>query len=181
MSQTSIHILPLHPERHADFAEHMERHVAESGRHGVHFMPFLASDPDRPMGVAPDRLLLDLDQKGWVRCWVAVDADTDHVVGHVDLKGSKLRTGLHRCELGLGIEEPWRGQGLGTRLMQVAIGFARAEPRLHWIDLCTFSTNTPARALYRKLGFTEVGLVRDRFRLDGQSVDDVQMVLQVRD
>jgi RimJ/RimL family protein N-acetyltransferase len=181
MPADDIHILPLEPARHADFKAHMERHVAESGRNGVHFMPFLAKDTDRPVGVLPDKLLLDLDEKGWHRCWVALNTRMDCIVGHVDLKGSKLRTGLHRCELGLGIEEPWRGLGLGSRLMDAAIAFARAEPRLHWIDLNTFADNERARALYQRKGFIEVGRIRDRFRLDGQCIDDVQMSLRVKD
>lgn len=181
MSNVRIHILPLQADRYPDFRAHMERHVAESGQAGFHFMPFLASDPDRPIGVALDKLSLDPGTKGWHRCWIAVHAQMDCVVGHIDLKGSKLHCGLHRCELGLGIEEPWRGQGLGRRLLQTAIDFARAEPRLHWIDLCTFATNTPARTLYQKLGFRETGIVRDRFRIAGQSIDDVQMSLATRD
>ena len=180
MSAAEIHILPLQADRYPDFRAHMERHVAESGRNGLHFMPFVASDPDRPVGAALDKLALDLDSKGWHRCWIAVHTQMDCVIGHVDLTGSKLHCGLHRCELGLGIEEPWRGQGLGRRLMQTAIDFARAEPGLHWIDLCTFANNTPARAHYRKLGFRETSIVHDRFRIDGQSIDDIQMSLRVQ-
>lgn len=181
MNMAELQILPLHAELYADFKAHMERHVAESGRNGVHFMPFLAQDPERPVGVALDKLQLGLHEKGWHRCWVACHTRMDCIVAHIDLKGSKLRTGLHRCELGLGIEEPWRGQGLGSRLMDTAIAFARAEPALSWIDLCTFATNTPARALYHRKGFVETGCIRDRFRLDGQSIDDVQMTLRVTD
>jgi len=181
MTQDDLQILPLQPELYPAFKAHMERHVDESGRHGIHFMPFLAQDPDRPVGVAADKLLLSLEEKGWHRCWVVLNTRMDCIVGHVDLKGSKLRTGLHRCELGLGIEEPWRGQGLGSRLMDTAIAFARAEPLLHWIDLNTFATNTPARALYLRKGFNEVGCIKDRFRLEGQCIDDVQMNLRVKD
>jgi RimJ/RimL family protein N-acetyltransferase len=181
MNQDKLQILPLHPELYPDFAAHMERHVAESGRSGVHFMPFLAHAADRPVGVTLDKLLLSLNDKGWHRCWVAFNTHMDCIVGHVDLKGSELRTGLHRCQLGLGIEEPWRGQGLGNRLMDTAMAFARAEPQLHWIDLNAFATNLPARALYLRKGFIEVGCIKDRFRLDGQSIDSVQMCLQVKD
>jgi len=180
MTFDNLLILPLHAALYPDFAAHMQRHVAESGRNGLHFMPFLAQDPDRPVGVALEKLQLGLHEKGWHRCWVAMNVHMDCIVGHVDLKGSKLRTGLHRCELGLGIEEPWRGQGLGGRLMDTAIAFARAEPTLCWVDLGTFAHNAPARALYLKKGFLEVGCIRDRFRLDGQSIDDVQMTLSVR-
>ncbi|HTR00530.1 MAG TPA: GNAT family protein, partial [Candidatus Acidoferrum sp.] len=90
-----------------------------------------------------------------------------------------LHAGLHRCQLGIGIEGPWRRQGLGERLMQTAIAFAREQPSLQWISLSTFAGNTAARALYQRLGFVEEGVLRDRFRLGGQVIDDVQMILSV--
>ncbi len=42
-----------------------------------------------------------------------------------------------------------------------------------------FSHNAPGRALYERLGFTEVGTLTDRFRIQGTSIDDVIMTLNV--
>ncbi len=50
---------------------------------------------------------------------------------------------------------------------------------LEWIDLKVFAHNTPARSLYRELGFVDIGVVRDRFRIGGQSIDDVIMTLDL--
>ena len=111
--------------------------------------------------------------------FVAV-SDGNDIVGHVDLKGDHLKTGLHRCELGIGIERPYRGRGLGRRLMETAIEFARAADTLSWMDLRVFSHNVAGRALYRSLGFSEVGTLVDRFRIDGQRIDDVVMTLKVK-
>ena len=98
----------------------------------------------------------------------------------MDLKGDALAAGLHRSELGIGIERSYRGRGLGRQLMQVAIDFALGAATLDWLDLKVFAHNTPARALYRSLGFEEIGTVIDRFRIGGVSVDDVLMTLAVR-
>jgi RimJ/RimL family protein N-acetyltransferase len=141
-------------------------------------MPFAADDPEGPAGVHLDKLEVPVTEPGWERAFVAM-AGSQQFVGHVCLKSSRLRTMLHRCELGLGVEVAWRGQGLGERLMQTAIEFARRQ-QLHWVHLSTFSHNFPAQALYRKLGFRETGFVRDCFRIDGQSIDDVLMTLQLR-
>lgn len=62
--------------------------------------------------------------------------------------------------------------------MTEAITWARAEG-LRWLDLGVFADNAPARALYRQLGFVEVGTVPDAFRIDGRSVEDVSMVLDL--
>lgn len=49
------------------------------------------------------------------------------------------------------------------------------ERELAWMDLGEFAHNAPARALYAKLGFVEVGTTRDRFRIDGQEIEDIAM------
>lgn len=144
-------------------------------------MPFIPGDVDRPTGVSFEKLLLDIDQKGWHRCWVAVDTLSKRFVGHVDLKAGNLKTSLHRCELGLGVERAYRRCGLGSKLMDIAIAFARQQPQLHWIDLGTFACNIPAQELYLQKGFTQVGIVKDRFRINETSIDNVMMNLNVKE
>ena len=160
------------------FESHFRRHRAESGRDGMHFMPYEPDDPEGPAGLNADALALPLTERGWQRWWIAVE-EGGEVIGHVDLKGSGLKAGLHRCEVGIGIEAPFRRGGLGRRLMQAAIDFCRAAESISWIDLGVFAHNSAARALYESLGFSEIGTITDRFRLGGQSVDDVSMTLRV--
>ena len=132
-----------------------------------------------PKGLTADALARPLSETGWQRCFVALSADESKIVADVNLKGDALRTGLHRCEIGIGIERAYRRQGLGRRLMATAIEFAAATKVLEWIDLKVFAHNTPARNLYQALGFVEVGTVRDRFRIGGQSIDDVLMTVDL--
>lgn len=159
------------------FAAHFSRHRAESGRGDLHFMPFEPDDPVGPMGLDAAKLTLPLFAPGWQRWFVA--GSPEQIVGHVNLKASMLKTQLHRCELGIGIERAARGQGLGRRLMLTAISFAREAPTLEWIDLRVFRHNRSARALYRSLGFQETGMIEDCFRIEGVRVDDVLMTLDV--
>ncbi len=119
---------------------------------------------------------LELDELRWQRWFVALTPE-GQAIGHVELNGASLASALHRCRLGIGIERSHRGQGLGRRLMQQAIGFAAAQPSLDWIDLRVFAHNDSARGLYRSLGFEELGLVRDQFRVAGSFIDDVRMTL----
>ncbi len=141
-------------------------------------MPFAPDDPDGPKGVDPQAVDRPLSEPGWQRWFVAV-GDDERVVGQVDLRGDGLRAGLHRCELGIGVERPYRGQGLGRRLMETAIDFARGAESLDWVDLRVFAHNTAGRALYLDLGFVELGTAADRFRVGGQTIDDVIMTLEV--
>lgn len=168
---------PLTPAEWDRFQAHFKRHRAESGRGDPHFLPFAPDDPNGPKGIDLETLDRPVSERRWQRCWVTVD--DGEIVGHVELKGDGLSTGLHRCELGIGIERPYRRGGLGRRLMRSAIEFARGTETLAWIDLRVFAHNAAGRALYRELGFVEVGLLVDRFRIDGQTIDDVIMTLRV--
>jgi len=174
-----MRIEPVSHDQLEAFMAHFARHRAESGRGEHHFMPFAPDDPDGPRGLDAASIALPLDRPGWQRWFVARERAGAKIVGHVDLKGDGLKVGLHRCELGIGIERAYRSEGLGRRLMQVAIGFARRAESLAWIDLKVFAHNAPALALYRSLGFHEVGRLADRFRIGGTSIDDVIMVLDV--
>jgi len=175
---TSESIRPMTPDDLPRFLAHSKRHRAESGRGDHHFMPFAPGDEGGPTGLDIDAIYRPLTEPGWQRWFVAV-TDQGDIVGHVDLTGDALRTGLHRCELGIGIERPYRGKGLGRRLMETAMEFTRGTDTLSWIDLRVFAHNAAARALYEKLGFSEVGTLVDRFRMDGQMIDDVIMTLRV--
>jgi len=60
------------------------------------------------------------------------------------------------CELGMAIEAPWRGKGLGSRLVEAAIVWARSTGA-HKISLDVFPHNVAAIALYEKVGFLREG------------------------
>jgi RimJ/RimL family protein N-acetyltransferase len=172
----------LTPSDIDSFTEHVARHLAESGRGGTPiFWPQSSSEPwDR---VSKRKAFLERWSKGlhepsWNRAWAAYDGD--RMVGHLDLGARPLATSLHRAILGMGIEESHRKQGLGQRLIETAIEWAKKQPSLDWLDLNVFAHNEPAKRLYEKCGFKEVGRMSDLFRVDGQSIDDIQMVLRLR-
>jgi ribosomal protein S18 acetylase RimI-like enzyme len=161
-------------------AEHFRRYRRESGIDGVYFMPFTPDDPEGPQGANIEQTFWPLDRPGWQRWFVARDSESGMIFGHVDLKSDSMKSGLHWCHLAIGIEAPYRGRGLGKMLMAQAINFARDQGGLSWIELRVFANNVPALSLYRNLGFEKIGVLRDRFRLHGQSIDDIIMVLNVQ-
>ena len=162
----------------AALLEHFIRHKAESGRDGIHFMPYLPNSDDGPSGANPDALSAAIGDPGWQR-WFVVEAEGGRIVGHLDLQGDRLRTANHRCTLGIGLETAYRGTGIGRELIQLALDFARAHPPLAWIDLWVFGSNLAAIALYRRMGFLTIGSTPDQFRFGDQSVDDIHMVLKL--
>ena len=103
------------------------------------------------------------------------------VVGELELRGGRIQAELHRATLGMGLRRSFTGKGYGGQLMERALGWARDEARLSWIDLGVFSDNLPAQKLYRRWGFRELGVRPDAFRIEGGVVvDDILMVLDLR-
>jgi RimJ/RimL family protein N-acetyltransferase len=80
-------------------------------------------------------------------------------------------------EIGMLVAREWRGRGVGTALMERAIGWAR-EQGLHKLSLDVFPHNEAAIALYRKLGFVEEGRRAKHYRrASGELWDVVEMGL----
>jgi GNAT superfamily N-acetyltransferase len=157
---------------------HITRHSRESGRDGDPIFRPRSSTAliDDAATIERHRIgwLQPLDEPYWLRTWGArLDGE---IRGHVDLHGGRLSSESHRAMLGMGVERGSRGHGLGRALLAAAIAWARTA-ELAWLDLGVFAHNERARALYRSVGFVEVGITRDRFRVDGVAIDDVSMVL----
>lgn len=78
------------------------------------------------------------------------------------------------ADLSIYMARPWRGKGLGARLLSPLIPLAR-ELGYHKIVLSAFPTNTAGMRLYARQGFTTVGIYKEMGLLDGRWVDTVIM------
>jgi RimJ/RimL family protein N-acetyltransferase len=86
-------------------------------------------------------------------------------------------TGFGFGELGMLVALDRRGQGVGSALVEAAIGWAR-EHGLHKLSLSVFTHNEAAIALYRKFGFVEEGRRVKHFRrANGELWDSFEMGL----
>jgi RimJ/RimL family protein N-acetyltransferase len=154
---------------------------ADSGIDGAgHSHAYGASEPF-DLEAARDgevtRWSTETDHPAWRRAWGYFDQG--ELVGHLYPAGGMLRSELHRVHMGMGVKRSHRGSGGGTLLLQTGIEWARNQPIIDWIDLGVFSDNPGAQALYARHGFQVLGRTPDRFRVDGQSLDDVSMTLNV--
>ena len=98
------------------------------------------------------------------------------VVGWCDVIRSERKGATHVGHLGMGVISSHRGQGLGRRLLAVAIedAFAKGIER---IELEVFASNQAAIGLYKTHGFEEEGRKRKARKLDGQYEDFIIMAL----
>src|SRR6266511_5617521 len=97
------------------------------------------------------------------------------VVGWASLNVFNARDAYrHVADISVYVARPSRGKGAGTVLLGRLVELAR-EIGFHKVVLAGFPHNAASVALYRRLGFREVGLYREQGLLDGQWVDVVLM------
>lgn len=154
----------------AAFFTYLDEHLRDNGASGAPlFQPMPRAESRLPEQKRTDfesGLATPLGQRCWRRAWIAVNAN-GAIAGHFDLRARPEAAATHRALLGMGVHRDYRQQGLGLRLVNEAIDWARRQPELAWIDLEVLSVNEPARRLYARAGFAVTGEVHDLFRLDG--------------
>jgi uncharacterized protein len=99
-----------------------------------------------------------------------VAVEDKQVVGLCEIQ-RRLRPGtLHVGTLGMALLAPYRGRGVGARLLSACVAEAWAVGMLR-VELDVFSDNAPARRLYGRAGFVEEG-VRHAVRVVDRRVQD---------
>ena len=139
----------------------------------------VASAEELKLTASQMRGLLKKLEQGRDALFLLAEVDGGVCVATVSFHGSHLEKMRHDAALGISVRRAWRRQGLGRALMVDAIEAARASP-LRRLSLKAFSTNEPALALYRALGFREEGRLVERVRQPDGYVDEIHMALDVR-
>jgi ribosomal protein S18 acetylase RimI-like enzyme len=82
----------------------------------------------------------------------------------------------HVGVMGTIILPQWRRKGVGRRLAQHTLGYARAHG-YEKVVIYVRAGNTGAQAFYHSLGFVRRGVLERQVRIDGQYEDEVFMEL----
>jgi RimJ/RimL family protein N-acetyltransferase len=99
-----------------------------------------------------------------------------YIIGSVNFENGLYRRIAHRGYLGIAVIKQWRGQGVGTALLQMLLQWASTNPLIDKVSLDVFATNHGAIRLYKKLGFIGEGLRLKDIKLGpGRYVDSVVM------
>ncbi len=102
--------------------------------------------------------------------------DDEKLIGHADLTVPLGEGHTHLGSLGMGLLPPYRGRGLGFRLLKEIVT-AGWKCGLERIELSAYGSNTLAIALYERFGFVFEGRRRRARFLDGEYDDVVIMGL----
>ena len=111
-----------------------------------------------------------LDRPGWL---VLVAEVSGTPIGLVSVENGPHRRVAHRSTFGVSVAEPWRGQGVGTALLETLLEWATANPLIEKIGMDVFSSNETAIRLYRKMGFSEEGFKPKEIKIGREQYVDV--------
>ena len=165
------------------FFVYLDDHLRDNGKDGAPlFQPLSRAQSQVPAGLRISfmrGLAIPVGEPGWRRLWLALDA-RGSIAGHIDLRARPEPMARHRAMLGMGVHRAWRRRGLGARLVDAAIDWARSQDGLKWIDLEVLSENRPAVALYLRSGFAMTARIEDMLEIDGVSHDLGYMSYQLR-
>ncbi|MFA5405908.1 MAG: GNAT family N-acetyltransferase [Candidatus Nanoarchaeia archaeon] len=82
----------------------------------------------------------------------------------------------HVGGFGIVIAKGYRGQGLGKELIVKIIDLAKERLKgLELIELGVFKDNKPAIKLYKKMGFKQVAVIKNRLKYKGRLTNEIIM------
>jgi L-amino acid N-acyltransferase YncA len=93
----------------------------------------------------------------------------------VEKRGSYMS---HLGYLGIAIKKGYRGIGIGTKIMQTLINESK-KMGLEILILDVFDVNQPAKTLYKKMGFKEVGKIPKGIHKNGKYIDLIRMTREL--
>ncbi|QPF84466.1 GNAT family N-acetyltransferase [Bradyrhizobium genosp. L] len=153
-----VEIVPIRDEHSATFHRTLDA-VARERR----YLSFLEAPPAE----VTLAFIRDTIAQGFPQFVALADGE---VVGWCDVRRKARPIHAHVGILGMGLLPPYRGQGLGLRLIREALTAAR-QFGFHRVELTVRAENANAIALYRKVGFEIEGRLRDDGCVDGVYCD----------
>lgn len=149
-----------------------------------------SADPEIPRGTTVPALYSEKEGRAWIeRQWsrqtsghglsmAIADPQTDEARGLVYLG---LRRIEGHCELGYWLVPDARGQGLGTAAIRLVSRWVLLDTEVYRLVAYAEPHNSASRALLRKCGFTEEGLLRSYLRFDDGVFDALSFSLLTAD
>ncbi|WP_010283456.1 GNAT family N-acetyltransferase [Bacillus timonensis] len=104
--------------------------------------------------------------------------EEEHLVGMVTLVRETRQKIRHRATIvAMYVDDHKRGKGIAKALLNEAIKMAENIQEIEQLYLTVDSENTPAKELYKKIGFQKFAVDHRAIKYNGQYRDEEHMVL----
>ena len=101
------------------------------------------------------------------------------VIGSLNCKGSDRVKIKHNTVLGMSVKEEYRDKGIGSKLLEYAIDWAKSTGIVKRIELHVFETNSRAIHLYKKYGFEIEGEKKRAIKINDEYINELIMALSI--
>lgn len=136
----------------------------------------------------PQEIKLTIDpERDWINSFLInknslllIAEYKNDIIGNIDLTGNQRKLMEHTAVIGMGILKEWRHTGLGTALLTNAIEWSKQNDILEVIWLEVYTENSAGLTLYRKMGFSENGIIKNFFKHENKYFDKLTMSLSVK-
>lgn len=146
---------------------------------------YIADSPYIPKKVSEITITVS-QEADWINSFIQKDNSLllvaeyeGELVGNIDLTGHSRVFMEHTAVIGMGMLQEWRALGLGTALMEQAIAWAKENSILELLWLQVYSENKVGIHLYKKMNFSEQGVLKKYFKHHGTYYDNLTMSLMV--
>lgn len=109
---------------------------------------------------------------------VFVAEDDGRIVGRLSIARDQHPASRHVADLGLMVAISHRRRGIGTKLLEAALDWAR-HSEVRKLELHVFPHNEAAIRLYETFGFVQEGYRRGHYRRGNDYVDAILMAYEV--
>src|ERR671938_1870192 len=100
------------------------------------------------------------------------ETEEGSIVGRLSIARDQHPASKHVADLGLMVAKSYRRQGIGTKLLEAAVDWAR-HSGVRKLELHVFPWNTGAIALYERFGFVKEGYRTRHYRRGDDYADAV--------
>jgi RimJ/RimL family protein N-acetyltransferase len=125
-----------------------------------------------------ERCLAGMDS-GEIFPWAIADRDSDVLIGALTL--FSLHAEQLRAEIGYSLSPDYQGRGLAAEALRLAIGHCFDQLGLRRLEADIDPRNAPSCRLLEGLGFVREGLLRQRWRVNGEICDSALYGLLAED
>lgn len=138
---------------------------------------FLLREPDEfELSFEQEKTYIQSQQDSEVNVFIVAEID-GKIIGTCGINGNTRKRIRHAATLGVAIEKEFWGMGIGKKLMEIGIKWAKENGKSR-ITLEVDTENHRATSLYIKLGFEVEGTFRnDKILADGSCKNGYAMAL----